>query len=393
MAQSPVETGSTPQTAEPTAPDLIPAREAGGQVETAGSPHAGHSLPEPSTTTTGDSAVGAELDRLLSGATNLDSLHRLTSQFLQPETRPEVSTGVPEKNYPEGPAQESEGHPEEVARAVAEGKPRPPRLRIASLDHARQDLIIALADPNRDIAEVLRGLAPASPQTVTVSTAAPATIPGLPAATSVRPLDPVALVAPTESSQALRDQIADLRQQRRTAQNGMDFETADALEDKIEETRARVSQVEQAERAHGQAMEHAYTASAQTVADLYPDTNGDTPLTREVLRLVKEAEKIGDPFLGHHDAPLWLASRAAANLGIAPRVAGAPTTPTAPLRPAPVAAPTPRAAAPGATPPAPAAGGARTQAPSPAADQAQFESTLDSAKDTNGILALTRLLG
>ncbi len=386
MAQNQAEAGSTPlQAADPTNFNQPAARNAGDRVEGTDGSFAGNSLTEPSPNPAGDSAAGSDLDRLLAGATNLDALHRLTSQLLQNETRPEVSTGVLERDYPVPQGEETDAHPEDVARAVAEGKARPTRLRIGSLEQKRQEAIWALADPDRPIEEVLRGLAPAA-STTAAPPPTPESIPGLPPVPSARPIDAATLLPPTESSEALRNKLASLREERKNARANMDYDSVDALEDEIASVQQRVPQAEQAETAH----HHAIQAS---VRSQYPDSERDSALSREMIRIDQEWKRTGDPLHSHPSRMSIAAMQAGHNLGIAAQRAGAPVAPAAPLRPAPVAAHTPRAAAPGTLPVAPVAGGARTSAPSVAAAQEQFDQTLSAATDTNGILALTRLLG
>jgi hypothetical protein len=350
-----------------------------------GTPVATNSAENPSTQTTltdrsaGDDAApsSAAADSVLAGLNSTEDFQRF-AQGLPPLPKEPAPASEPTGATDAAAEEEATLDAEDAAQLEA-GAPLPKRLRIGSLPEDRQRAILALADPNRSMEEVLRAFAAASPSDPNAPAA-----PGEEPTAEIAGIDPAAMTPPKESSEAVRARLADLRKQRSDALRSAELERAADLDEEIGELENHLPEVRQAEQTYDSAYDRAWEASAQQALSVYPDArNADSALAKEMVRLDQQLIKGNDPMQHHPDRPMLLAARAAANLGIAPRAKSKASAAAAvPLKASPVSVPTPRAIAPGPQPPAPAPGGARTQAPSTAAAQAQVDQTLASIKDT-----------
>jgi hypothetical protein len=394
MANEPASAVLQPETtAAGTVPEpKAPERNAGteGAATPAAETHLStNHLPEPA----GNAAEG-DGDRLVAGLDSVADIQRLTGMI------PAVGA------VPAPGSEESTLNPEDVAGLGKDGA-LPKRLRIASLPEDRQRAIVAMADPNRPIADILRDLAgvsaAAAPEAVPAAETAPAsaaTPPATTAAAASAPDEGLAFGPPPKASADVRTQIAALRKDQSAALRAADMDKAADLNDQIAALENDLPAVVQAERQYGRAFDRTVEFYQDQAAELFPDVRvPGSDLAKEMIR-IDELMKAGNhPAFHNPDKPLTLTLRAAANLGISARAKTAaapaaatpsPAAPAAPLKPAPVSALTPRAASPAAEPPAPAAGGARTAPPASAA--ATSDTVLASTKDTNDILRLTRSL-
>lgn len=130
---------------------------------------------------------------------------------------------------------------------------------------------------------------------------------------------------PAKTVKSVNEEISSLRTKRNQAQRDLEFEEVadldaqiDALLDQREELRFSEARAEEANSAKEEkAYYDAYAASEKKAVSFYPDASKeDSSLSKEIARLDKQAEDLGDELFYSPDKPFLLAKKAAANLGI-----------------------------------------------------------------------------